>query len=561
MRAVARLLLLANLLFGIGMVAMLPPFEGIDETAHYSRIEAEAFADRTSGITPDQKQHIADDVFDYYRRGPMPYEWISFEPLHTRDALRGYMTYDAFFKQPERVKAYVSLYRTNLTTHDFAPGPELNWQYQHPPLYYRLMALPMKVLAGHVPMVTALLILRLLSYGLAFAGLCIGVWATGNHLAKTGYPDAAPIMVMGWLYPFLMPEYFWEFGRLGNDSLCLFLFGIGWAMLLWQLRDPREEAWLYLALSLGLACLTKAFMIPVTCGVMGFLVLHHAVVVRKNPAYAKDWWQSPLKAGALLFLVVVPIYGMNYLHSGSFGAVDFEKDLSVHKIMTLFGENFSWRGYLSNLGDAFNTAVWITGGWSKIILDSVFYRFYAVLTGVVLVGYLAGLFGQTSKLFVIPVWVVAPMLIGLGAHAFLLLLYGLDELTPGYYLHVFAPALAVIYGLGLMTFARVRFLRMLAVPILGVAVLTNFYIVFANMAVFSGCAMPTNVSKNYRLFATDVLPCVQHLDKMEANLGVLAWPPTAGVCFGLTLAVLVMAALYAIQAQFRIKASHNKPIA
>src|ERR1700758_4426423 len=65
------LLLAANLLMGLGRIAVLPAFEGYDETAHYSRLEAEAFA---GPGTPTA--YISKDVENYYRHGPMSPRWV-----------------------------------------------------------------------------------------------------------------------------------------------------------------------------------------------------------------------------------------------------------------------------------------------------------------------------------------------------------------------------------------------------------------------------------------------------------------------------------------------------
>ena len=67
MRWISAALLLASLLIGLSHVAGLPPFEGIDETAHYSYIEQIA----KTGTLPrfgDKLRQDAQDVRTLWKR-------------------------------------------------------------------------------------------------------------------------------------------------------------------------------------------------------------------------------------------------------------------------------------------------------------------------------------------------------------------------------------------------------------------------------------------------------------------------------------------------------------
>jgi hypothetical protein len=64
------LLTTAVLLVGIAQLLVLPPFEGFDETAHYSYVLE--IAD-TRAIPVFGRSTIAKVVQDYHRWGPMPY--------------------------------------------------------------------------------------------------------------------------------------------------------------------------------------------------------------------------------------------------------------------------------------------------------------------------------------------------------------------------------------------------------------------------------------------------------------------------------------------------------
>src|SRR4051794_19707415 len=75
------LLLLGSLLTGLGFVALLPPFEGFDETGHYSAIAQ--FAETGRAAKPGDK--MAKAVDDYLERAP------------AADSMQGSWRYHAFF--------------------------------------------------------------------------------------------------------------------------------------------------------------------------------------------------------------------------------------------------------------------------------------------------------------------------------------------------------------------------------------------------------------------------------------------------------------------------------
>jgi len=64
------LLISAILLIAVGFLAVLPPFEGFDETAHYSSIQQIA----DTGTIPRYGQSFLSlTVTDYGLHGPLPY--------------------------------------------------------------------------------------------------------------------------------------------------------------------------------------------------------------------------------------------------------------------------------------------------------------------------------------------------------------------------------------------------------------------------------------------------------------------------------------------------------
>ena len=120
MRWISTALLLASLLIGLSHVAGLPPFEGIDETAHYSYIEQIA----KIGTLPrfgDKLRQDVEDVEDALGAAPGPrVRSLLYRNLFTADA-----------EVIQTVRQAVKVPRDPPPTGK--PGNVRNWQAQHPP--------------------------------------------------------------------------------------------------------------------------------------------------------------------------------------------------------------------------------------------------------------------------------------------------------------------------------------------------------------------------------------------------------------------------------------------
>ena len=252
------LLTTAVLLIGIAQLLVLPPFEGFDETAHYSYVLE--IAD-TRAIPVFGRSTIAKVVQDYHRWGPMPY--TSVPPFNEN----GGWTYRTFSANPGVQDAYRQRYRLpDLSARRYEPSSEMNWEAQHPPLYYALLA-PILQATNGLSFNAQFFVLRLASYLLAFFGLLIGLYGTLRFL-HAGTVSSRQFMTGAMLYPFLVPMFVPEFGRIGNDSLCMFLVGVTWTALLALIEKPeRKDLSIVLGIVLGLGLLTKAFFLPIGTGV------------------------------------------------------------------------------------------------------------------------------------------------------------------------------------------------------------------------------------------------------------------------------------------------------
>ena len=162
----AALWLLAGHLFvGLAHVAVLPPWEGFDETAHYSSVQQ--LADRRE--VPELYQaRMSTDVERYSRLAPLPYSLES----------QGGITYRTFFagSGEELARAREFIHGRPDEPRRYAPGGLGNWEAQHPPLYY-LVLVPVYGSTRHMSWAMHLVTLRVASYALAWTALLTGVCA------------------------------------------------------------------------------------------------------------------------------------------------------------------------------------------------------------------------------------------------------------------------------------------------------------------------------------------------------------------------------------------------
>lgn len=555
-------LLAANLLLGTGQLVMMPPFEGLDETAHYSRLKSHAFNPGEQNLPLAQQEkpigRMTAEVFAYYHNGPMPYLWIVDPTMHQFAAHGVYDSYRAFFAQRAKVERYIEQYRHTPATDEYNPGPEPNWQYQHPGLYYHLFAPAMRLAAGlGLSLIAENILLRWLSYCAAFLGFAIGVFATWRHLAATGVRETEMLVLLGAFYPFITPIYFFEFARLGNDGLCLFWCGVAWALLLGHLRNDRNIViTAMLGLVLGLGILTKALMMPVAAGMMAFLLAYH--------------WQrrasATISAGQILLpvclvgILACTIGMLGYInHAGRTmiaselpGSLEFSALLrDPAKLLSGFFEHFSLSMFLNGVVTILSSSVWGYATWShRLSADSGWSMIFLAVTTGIAVSYLRGLRGQTLTHFSrLPLWLLLPIACGLMAHHLLsIALYG-SVSTPGRYLHIAAPAFMLMMAFGLKRLLQSGWGPVLRWGFFGIAGF-NIAMIWPQMTLFGGCSDTVRGQGNAAfLVYPDAWFCLNRAGKVIANLGVLAWPQIGLLCFA-AAGILLFAALHAMRPFF-----------
>lgn len=155
-------------------------------------------------------------------------------------------------------------------------GQAVNWEAQHPPLYYALLT-PFYRLSEGWSLKQQLLLLRSVSYLMAWLALCIGA---GVAYRRSG---TATAMLAPALWPFIFPMWFPEMARLGNDSLVALWVAAAWMTLTRvgaACASTRHYA--FAGVCCGLGLLTKATFLPLT----GAAVLWLLWRIRKGRAMA-----------------------------------------------------------------------------------------------------------------------------------------------------------------------------------------------------------------------------------------------------------------------------------
>ena len=495
----ARWLILATVaLLGVAHSALLPPFEEYDSIQYWSGIQQVA---DTATIPLRGVARLSADL-DFYD-GPRTFDSAPGQPPSG-------MTYRAFFSRPAPALPVPA-------TRFFRPGAALNYEGQQPPLYFVALA-PAYLLARDWSWPSHMLLLRLVSWALAFTGFAIGCRATIGALSRLGIAPALGLLVPAW--PLLFPEFFPDMARIGNNGTCLFFVGIAWALILRLLRGPDLRAVIGLGLALGLGLLTKAFFVPITAGVA---LLFFYVAIRNRS------WQ-PLRDLAVALAIAAAMgsawYLHNYTSSGSFMNLgDFVKiEEKGGVLQTVLREGVNFQELLQFLrGTAVMAATFAwSGTWSRALLSPIFTAPIVIMALVAFGSWLWAIRrwpieGQA------PLFVAGPFLLGLIYHQIVWSLTGAGIMagTPGWHLHVLSPVLALAFVLGW------RYRNLLAgLAIYSIAFHTVCWATQASF--FSGCAYSPGFRALLRL---DPGSCLIN----PAHLAVLGEPILAGAALALAI--------------------------
>jgi hypothetical protein len=525
----ATVLLAGSLLAGLGFCALLPPFEGFDETAHYGYIQQIA----QTGAWPRLNDPIPAEVDDYLKVAPGP------------RALNARWSYAAFFAaSPDTVHVgAAAIHAERDPARPWRAGAGGNWEGQHPPLYYALLA-PVWSASKGWSIYAQLFLLRGVSYLLAWGGLVVATFSIARRNAAS---PIAPLLVVGpALWPALFPMWFPEMARLGNDSLVLLLLAVAWVVTR-RAVGPRGEILHFALLGAvcGLGLLAKATVLPFVAALGLFLtwrawrVRGDAVALRKSvsrllvfclvAAAVAGWW-----------------YAKNLLDSGSLvGSNDVIMLDRQGGLLKGLSENFSPLMAIRGLGATAMTFLWV-GTWSAILPPRMTEIPLAILVVVVAVGWI-GCAARTKRISSLDV--IAALTLALFISALLrqtLVYIALLAVYSGsaWYLHSLAPLLAPMVARGLAEAAMWRRARLLVSALMIYPLLFLPFATALELLHFAGCLDQPAGDPHVGL--TAVAACAALPRELLSNLAVLGNPALAIPLFGAGWMAMLIAVVLVI---------------
>ena len=432
---------------------ILPPFEGFDEPAHYSYISYLADQHRIPilGVTPLDRT-MEEESADL----PKPYE--SVPPYEDN----GGITYKTFFEEysqdkrqeiirrfwsppAERVKFVPALVKE----WDAQRSPSiysLNWEAQHPPLYYALMTVPY-LLSAEWSAGARLLLLRFLTVSLA--GFSVLFLLKSLNFMPA---NSRRFVLLGGVSILFFPSLFYDFARLGNDGLTAVIFSGAFYFLLacaYQQRTKRFRNLCSLSIFLGLGLLTKLFFLPITVGAIVYYI------------WLGRFSEEPLSWRVLSRHIALSL-GIILLISGWWFALCFQRYGTIfvsEEFMTFsavkdpLGLHLPFLQFVNQLrrsAEGFTYTFSWSGTQSWIPRKPVTYLLIFPLFGMIFLGFLQFIRERKKEYrwLIASLCIVTPIMMGFAYHMYTRVKFtGVGSGTGGYYMFVIWPAVGCIVAL------------------------------------------------------------------------------------------------------------------
>jgi hypothetical protein len=510
--------LIGHLLLGFGYIAFLPPWEGFDETAHYSSIQQIA---ETGTIPRYGSAFLSAGVEEYVRKAPFPYSGSP--PVEEN----GGYTYKSFFEAPKEIIEEGRKFIRSAPSHprQFVVGKSVNWQSQHPPLYY-LMLSPFYSLTKNLSWVHQLFIIRCISFLFAWLALVVGAFSFFDVIKKN--TEGMKTQVYFWaligigLWPLLFPSWFTDMARMGNDSLCAFIIALLWLVLVRYQNKHNFTSFMLIGVLLGLGCLIKAFFIPIVAGLV--IYLYKLQWVKEGMQGLRVNVIKILFMLAFIFIIAGWWYYLNWLDYGVLLGSDEQIRLkNMGGAKDNFFRNFSLLAWFRGHAAAITTFAW-SGSWSFARPN---YIFLAPMSFMVL--FLLYVYGwqlyrlRATRFEWLPAWMTLPILFGLSYHVVIrIALIGEGRGTGGYYLHFLVVPLAMALGVVLKKIWSNSRLKILTYIFFSYAVAFSASMFFVQLLLFSGKLHIKGDSKFYKL--TDTVVSIFNFSELISHLNVIAFP-------------------------------------
>jgi hypothetical protein len=496
-------LLLGSLLVGLAHVALLPPFEGFDETGHFSYLQQLA----ETGRWPVRGDKMSKDIDDYLDAAP------------AADSMGGRWRYHAFFAAGGAAvdAGQRAIKVPPQSPRAWAPGRVENWQSQHPPLYYWLLA-PAYLASKGWSLGTQLLFLRSLSYLIAWAGLCVAAMALMKHSRSGGVPIGLPFAIAAW--PVLFPMWFPEMGRLGNDSL-ITLFAAGVSLLAWRVTSSaglRDHA--VLGVALGLALLTKATFLPVTAALLAVLAIQ-TLLARKDAGEFSRRLTGLLVACGILLAISGWWYVLKFIETGTLiGSADAINMRAAGGMIAGLRKNLHFEDLFTTPLGFLLSFVW-GGTWSFVMPPRVAYLPFALMMILMAYGVWRALRRGADPVFWFALGTAVLFIVALSYQSLVTLSAGNGSFAA-WYLHSMAPILALLVCIGIAEVTGVAWLRRTLAALWFYPPLFLLAMTITNLLYFAGCSAKIPARMYYP--RARAIECLADVPRMYDNLGGLASP-------------------------------------
>jgi 4-amino-4-deoxy-L-arabinose transferase-like glycosyltransferase len=427
---------------------MQPAWEGYDEPYHFAALQHIAsgqglvHTDTPISLEVQKSLHLL----------PIPWE------LQFQSIPRPLITHEDFWNLPaddreRRINAVRAL--------DPAEGkrlgtePILNYEGQQPPLYYWLLAVPLRWMIS-LPLLSRLYLLRFVNVLVASAAIPIAYWiARRVLLSETQALGVTGIIV-------LLPELMINVARVGNESLALVCYTALLAAAVMAVQKPLSwRAWLSVGVALGCGLLTKAYVLSAVPAVI-------AVAVVSIQSVQNEARQPPrlvsigIRLGAA-FVVAICIAGAWYarVHAATGSWTGVTIDAAVGQV-SLAGKlaavpHVNWK---SGFASILISHLWF-GAWSFLRVPIAIYLLAFAVIAIATFGVIRGLLQRRGTAderraiivlaaFYVCFWagllyevVIAYMVFGVSASA-------------GWYLYAAVAAEVVLLVWGLKSFLSAR---------------------------------------------------------------------------------------------------------
>lgn len=504
---------LGLLLIGLSYIAIMPVFEGFDEDAHYSSLREIAI---NHTIPIHGSSFIDQSIVNY--RGPRKYG--SGTPPFDQE-----LTYSKFFSDTKAAGDYVDDYRNNPVVNEFTFSNQPNWQAQHPPLYYILLA-PVIKFTESFSLYNQIISLRIASYLLAILGICFSLLGAEKLFKIDGNAYLSGYL----LYPILLPMFFLEFARIGNDSLCLFLSGLSFFTLSKCISSEFEIKYLMaLGVILGFGLLTKAFFIPILLGTTIYIMLGIFAETESDRQMRKT-----IAAGFSVFGPAVLIGGGWYLyHFLAYGAIS-----GSDEAIQLADSGGLIQGLINHfdiIALARGLIVWLptyqwAGTWSLARLPN----YFMLPSLLLLIAVLLNVFVCARRRpLTNPLWlsviILSLFIASLIWHVFIAMATGGVPTSPGWYLHTIMPWIAPALGISFNRFfTKRRITRLTTIALLAVTFVYQLISTWSLISLYSACAIKSP-TKHFHF--QNSWYCLSDLSAIIDRLAIITSPLTFLVTF------------------------------